>query len=189
MGQYFNSEKWVDSYIGAVRDVVIRPGEFFGNLPAATLYGSSLMFLTITLAVPLLVSALASFGITLLFTPIVWLLAIASVWIWSWYLGWAVRTFAKQPLDTVNAFQICAYANVPMLLAWLPVLNLLITIWSVALQWFGLTRSCGVSSGVAMAILLVPLLVLSVSLGLLIVLLGIYAAQNGIQLPQMPTMI
>ena len=189
MAQYFNSEQWVDSYIGAVRDVVARPAEFFTGLPKATQYGASLMFFSITLAIPLLVFALASFGLALLVAPFIWLMAVASTWLWAWYLSWAVRGFARQELDTVNAFQICAYANVPMLLSWLPVVGMLVTVWSIALQWFGLTRSCNVSSGVAMAILLVPLLVLSLSLGILVVLLGIYAAQNGLQMPQMPTLI
>lgn len=186
MAQYFSSDQWVDSYIGAVRDLVARPGKFFGGLPQATAYGPSLMFLTVTLAVPLLIYALLSFGIALLIAPFLWLLIVVSNWLWAWYLGWAVRSFTQQQLSTVQAFQICAYANAPMLLSWLPVIGVLITVWSVVLQWFGLTRSCNVGSGAAMAILLLPLLVLSISLGILIVLLGIYAAQHGIQIPQMP---
>lgn len=183
MAQYFQSDQWVDSYIGAVRDVVTKPGEFFSGLPRATAYGPAIFFFSVTLAVPLLIFVLMSFGIMLLVAPFVWLLALAATWIWAWYLGWAVRSFAKQELDTIHAFQISAYANVPMLISWVPTVGLFATIWSIALQWFGLTRNCGVSSGVALAILLVPMLIISISLGVLVMLLGIFAAQHGIQMP------
>jgi len=183
MANYFQSEQWFDSYVAAVRDVVTKPDEFFRDMPKASAYGGSLFFFTVTLAVPLLIYVLFSFGLALLVAPFVWLVAVAATWLWAWYLGWAVRTFARQELDTVNAFQICAYANVPMLLAWLPVVGILATIWSIALTWFGLTRSCKVGSGSALAILLVPLLILSISGGILAVLLGVLAAQHGMQMP------
>jgi len=181
MANYFNSEQWFDSYVAAVRDIVTKPDAFFRELPKATAYGNSLFFFTVTLAVPLLIYVLFSFGFALLIAPFIWLVAVAATWLWAWYLGWAVRTFARQQLDTVNAFQICAYANVPMLLAWLPVVGMLATIWSIALTWFGLTRTCQVSSGSALAILLVPLLLISISGGVLAILVAALVTHSGMQ--------
>jgi len=179
MAQYFQTEQWLDSYIGTARDIITKPAEFFDTLPKAEGYGPSLMFFTITLAIPLLVYALMSLGMALLAAPVVWLLSVVMTWIWAWYLGWAVRTFVKQPLDTVNAFQICAYANVPMLLSWVPLVGIVVTIWTIVLEWMALTRSCNASSGAALAILLIPLLIVGISGAILAVLIGIYMSQQG----------
>ncbi len=185
MAEYFRTEQWLDSFIAAVRDVVTRPGEFFEGMPKAEGYGPAIVFFTITLAVPFVIYALISLGLALIAAPFVWVLGLATTWVWAWYLGWAVRMFAKGSLDTVNAFQICAYANVPVLLSWVPIVGPLVGIWTLVLQWYGLTRHAKVGSGAALAIILVPALILSLSIGALIVLLGVAASQ----MPEMQHMM
>jgi len=179
MSSYFDGNKPVDSFISAVRDLVVAPGEFFKQMPNTEGYGPGIFFLTITLAVPLLIAAMMTLGFSLFLAPVIWLVMLASTWLWAWYLGWAVRVFAKKELSTINAFQICAYANAPMLLAWIPVLSFITGLWSLALEWLGLTRYAGVSSGTALLILLVPIVVLMLSFTVLIVLIAVLASKHG----------
>ena len=86
-------------------------------------------------------------------------------------------------MSTIDAFQISAYGNVPMLLAWVPVLNMVTGLWSLVLEWFGLTRFAGVSSGVALLVLIVPMIVLMLSMTLLVVLIAVFASQFQQSLP------
>ncbi len=184
MSEYFHRENWVDSYIAATRDLLLKPGEFFSSLPETDHYANSMLFLVITVSVPTLIIALGTFGASLLVAPLVWLMVLGGAWLWAWYMQWAVRVCCKIKLSTVQAFHICSYANMPLLLVWVPLLNAVTGIWSLALMWMGLTRSVGVSSGKALAILLVPFLLIMISGSILIALLMTYAAQNGITVPE-----
>jgi len=184
MSEYFHRNNWVDSYIAATRDLLLKPGEFFATLPETNHYTDSILFLVITVSVPTLIIALGTLGASLLVAPLVWLVVLAGAWLWAWYLQWAVRVCCKSSLSTVQAFQICSYANMPLLLVWVPLLNAVTGIWSLALMWMGLTRNVGVSSGKALAILLIPFLLIMVSGSILIALLMTYAAQNGISVPE-----
>jgi hypothetical protein len=179
MATYFDGDKPIESFAAAVRDVVTAPGLFFEQMPKAEAYGPAVYFLTLTLAVPLLIGAMMTLGFSLFLAPVMWLFALAATWLWAWYLGWAARVFGKRELSTPDAFQICAYANVPILLAWVPVLNVVLGLWSLVLEWFGLTRYAGVSSGVALLILLVPMIILMLSMTALIVLVAVLASQNA----------
>jgi len=179
MASYFEGEKPIESFAAVVSDVVTAPGAFFEQMPKAETYGSAVYFLSITLAVPLLIGAMMTLGFSLFFAPVIWLFVLAATWLWAWYLGWAVRVFGKRGLSTQDAFQICAYANVPVILAWIPILNVALGLWSLVLEWFGLTRYAHVSSGVALLILLVPMIILMLSMTVLVVLLAVFASQNA----------
>ncbi|MDX8401811.1 MAG: YIP1 family protein [Mariprofundaceae bacterium] len=183
MTGYFKTDDWLDSFIAAVKGVVTSPGAFFEGMPKADAWTAPVLFFTLTLAPTLLIGGLATLGFGLLLAPVVWAFALAGTWLWAWYLGWAVRTFVKGELDTLNAFQICAYSNTPMLIGWLPFVGQLLWVWSLALQWIGLTRKVGVSSGAALLILVVPAVIVALSLGALFVALTAYLAQSGISLP------
>ncbi|HKI61232.1 MAG TPA: YIP1 family protein [Mariprofundaceae bacterium] len=179
MSAYFEGEKPIESFAAAVRDVVVAPGLFFEQMPKTEAYGPSVYFLSLTLAVPLLIGAMMTLGFSLFLAPFLWLVMLALTWLWAWYLSWAVKLFGKQALSTPDAFQICAYANVPILLAWVPVLNVVLGLWSLALEWYGLTRYAHVSSGVALLILLVPMIILMLSMTVLVVLIAVFASQNA----------
>jgi len=114
---YFDSNKPIESFAAAVRDVVIAPSAFFEHMPKTESYASAIYFLTISLAVPLLIGALMTLGFSLFLAPIIWVVMLLATWLWAWYLAWAARVFGKKELSTIDAFQISAYVNVPMLLA------------------------------------------------------------------------
>ncbi len=179
MSDYFESARPVESFAAALRHLAVSPGIFFAQMPRATGYSNAVWFLSITLAVPLFVWTMMSLGMALFLAPLLWLVMLAGTWLWAWYLGWAVRLFAGRELSTVDAFHICAYANAPALLAWVPVLNVVIGIWSLILEWFGLTRYAGIGSGTALLILIVPMIVLMLSVAVLAILVGMLATQHG----------
>jgi len=179
MASYFDATKPIETFAAAVRDVVTGPSAFFEQMPKTETYGLAVYVLTLTLAVPLLIGAMMTLGFSLFFAPLIWLFMLAATWLWAWYLAWAARVFGKRELSTPDAFQICAYANVPMLLAWVPVLNVILTLWSLVLQWYGLTRYAGVSSGVAQLVVLVPMIFMMLSTAALVVLVVVFATQHG----------
>ncbi len=186
MAEYFQGDRFFDSFIAAAKDVIIRPGEFFAGMPKAEAYGPAIAFFTLTMVPVFIIWALTTLGFAFVFEPFIWLFAVVSTWLWAWYLGWAVRVFTKRELDTVNAFQLLAYANTPFIFSWIPVFNVISGVWVFVLQWIGLTRSAGVSGGAALLILIVPAILMATSLGVLIVLLTALAAQQGFQLPHFP---
>ena len=183
MSMYFDRRNWVDSYIGSLRSLLMHPGSFYAGLPEAHDYVNSLWFLIITVSVPTLVIAAGTLGVSLFLAPMFWLFVVMGTWLWAVYLRWVLRVFAKKEVRTAHAFEICAYANAPLLLAWVPLVNAVVGIWSFVLMWLGLTRNLGLGSGMALAILLVPFLIMTLSGGVLLALLGTYAVQNGMTPP------
>lgn len=173
----------MDSYIGSLRSLLTHPGAFYASLPKAHDYANSLWFLIITVSVPTLVIAAGTLGISLFLAPMFWLFVVAGTWLWAVYLRWVIRVFAKKEVPTAHAFEICAYANAPLLLAWVPLVNAVVGIWSLVLMWLGLTRNLRLSSGMALIILLVPFLIMTISGGVLLALLSTYAVQNGMAPP------
>lgn len=184
MTTYFSTDDPVTSMVGAIRDVITTPGDFFANMPADKGYGNSIIFLTVTLLIPFLIILAPTGGMGMLILPVAVIFMLLMTWLWAWYLGWAVRRFCHGDLSTADAFQICAYSNVPNLLAWIPILNILASFWTLFLEWRGLVSFARIRSGQAIAVLLVPLVVILISVAILGMLLGIMMEQFGITPPE-----
>jgi hypothetical protein len=186
MPTYFSTADFVNSLAGTIRDIFTRPTEFFRQMPKATSYKEATILLILMLAVPILIGILLTGGFSLHVMPLLLLVAIpftlAAAWLWAWYLSWAVRRFTGGSLGTMDAFQLYAYSNIPSLFSWIPMVNVVMGFWSIYLEWKGLTTYAGVSSGKALLIIFVPLIVLIVSGAMLAILLGIYLSQS----PQPP---
>lgn len=183
MPAYFSSADFVGSLAGAVRDVFTHPTEYFRQMPVATSYKDSAILLVIVLAVPLGLSVLLNGSLAMHFAPFLALLVIpfslASAWLWAWYLSWAVRRFSGGNLSIIDAFQLYAYSSIPGLFSWVPMLNFIMGIWSVYLEWKGLTTFAGVSNGKAMMIIFLPIIILIISGAVLAVLVGIFLSQHS----------
>jgi hypothetical protein len=187
MPMYFSTADFLGSLAGAIRDVFTRPTEFFRQMPQATSYKDGAILLILMLAVPILLGILfTTGGLALHLLPVILLfgipVALAGAWLWAWYLGWAVRTFTSGQLSTRDAFLLYAYSNIPSLFSWVPLINVVMGIWSIYLEWKGLTAYAGVSGGKALLIIFVPLIVLAVSGAVLAVLIGVFMSQS----PQPP---
>jgi hypothetical protein len=181
MATYFSTTDFLGSLAGAVRDVFTRPTEFFRQMPQATSYKEGVILLILMLALPILLGILFTGGLGLHLMPVMLLVAIpfalAAAWLWAWYLSWAVHRFTSGQLSTMDAFQLYAYSNIPSLFSWVPLVNVVMGVWSIYLEWKGLTAYAGVSGGKALMIIFVPLIVLLVSGAVLAILLGVYLAQ------------
>ena len=182
MPTYFSTADFLGSLAGCIRDIFTRPTEFFRQMPKATSYKEAVILLILMLAVPILLGILLTGGLSLHVMPVMLLVAIpfalAAAWLWAWYLSWAVRKFAGGQLSTMDAFQLYAYSNIPSLFSWIPLVNVVMGFWSIYLEWKGLTAYAGVSSGKALLIIFVPLIVLLVSGAVLAILLGVYLSQQ-----------
>lgn len=182
MPTYFSTADPVASLAGTIRDVLTRPTAFFRQMPADGSYWHSSILLLIVLAAPLMLGVFLSSGfiphISVLLLIVTTPFALASAWLWAWYLAWAVRHFVQAgSLSTREAFRLYAYSNVPSLFSWIPGINVFTGLWSLYLQWKGLTAFAGVGGGRALMILILPLAVLVASGVILFMLIGVYLTQ------------
>lgn len=162
------------------------PSTYFAEMPVAQGYKNSMVLLIIYLIIPALIISIFSGVITIIFIlPVFLLLGIVGTWSWAWYLGWAARTFCKASLTTADAFQICAYGAAPVVFSMIPLLGVITTLWNLYLNWQGLISHAKIGGGSALLIILASFVVLGASLLLLVILLFHFAAQTGINLPQM----
>lgn len=182
MPTYFSTTDPMASLAGAIRDVLTRPTAFFRQMPADGSYGAGIILLLIVLIAPLMLGVFLSSG----FIPhvsVLWLIAtmplsLLSAWLWAAYLAWAARRFSQSTLSTREAFWLYAYSNVPSLFSWIPGVNVITGLWSLYLQWKGLTMYAGVGGGRALLILILPLAVLIASGVILFILIGVYLSQQ-----------
>jgi len=182
MPTYFSASDPTATLAGTVRDVLTRPTTFFRQMPSGGSYWDSIMLLIVVLAAPLMLGILLSSGLIphipmLLLIVTTLPFALASAWLWAWYLSWAVRSFSPGNLSTREAFRLYAYSNVPNLFSWIPGINVITGLWSLYLQWKGLTVFAGTGGGRALGILILPLCVLIASGAILFVLVGAYLSQ------------
>lgn len=162
MGGEASRGNWLENYLTKVRELALRPGAFFATHPVANHYAESLGFLLITASIPMLIYAVHTLGAALFVTPLVWLFVCAGNWLWAVYLRWMARLLCKKTLTTAHAFQICSYANMPLLASWIPHVNTVTGIWTLALMWLGLTRGAGLDGVRALIILVIPFLLIAV---------------------------
>lgn len=168
---YFSGNQAIQTLFPTIKALLTRPRIFFEQMPRAIYRRDAIFFATIVifgfsfLSVPF-------YSMLLLFLlPLTWGLALVGLWLWSQYLRWAVRTFTGSKLSMANAFQLSAYAALPMVLATIPYVGILAGLWSLYLLWLGLIGYCKISGGKAAMVLFVPLAVLAASTAVLVSML------------------
>jgi len=182
---YFSSERIGETLLPSFKATMTSPTPCFENMPVAQDYKNSMVLLVIYLLIPALIASIFSGLITIVFIlPMFLLFGIVGTWSWAWYLAWAARTFCKSSLTTADAFQICAYGAAPIIFSMIPIVGIITTLWSLYLNWQGLVSHARIGGGSALLIILVSFVVLGISLLLLVVSLFYFAAQTGINLPE-----
>lgn len=160
---YFSGNQPMQSLAPAVKALLSSPRSFFEHMPRAAYRWDAIFFVSIVVFIASFLSV-PFFSMTFLFMlPVTWGLSLIALWLWSKYLSWAVRSFAKQKLSSTNAFQFSAYATFPMALSSIPYLGLITSLWSLYLLWLALVARCKVSGGASAAILLLPIVLLAAS--------------------------
>lgn len=184
---YFDTGRMSDTLWPACKAALTSPRALFAEMPATAGYSHSIVLLTIITVIGTLLGFLFNFGgfMLLFLLPFIWLFSLLSIWTWAAYLGWAVRTFTDQQLDTVNAFQLATYASMPLLFGFLPLFGLIANLWSLYLTWVALVARVQVKDGVALMIIIVPILILILSLAVLVILLFTLMPQMQDHMQQM----
>lgn len=168
---YFDSNRPVETFLSSVKLVLTSPRSFLEQMPPAYYYRDGIFLLTLIVMGASILSTPFYNVLFLFMLPMTWGLILISLRLWAGYLSWAVGTFAKQKLSSKRAFQLSAYASVPLLFSFVPVLALIATLWNLYLMWLGLVAHCKVSGFSALMIIVVPLLVLIASTVVLVILL------------------
>ncbi|HXH72606.1 MAG TPA: YIP1 family protein [Mariprofundaceae bacterium] len=161
---YFNINRMTETLIPACKAVIMEPRATFEQMPKTGFYrdGFGLLSLIILAAAAISVPFI---GFVLIFLlPFIWGTLLICYRLWASYLSWAVRTFGQQKLNPINAFQLSAYAAVPMVLGFVPVLGIVASLWNLYLLWLALVANVKVKESTALVIIAVPTLVLTVSL-------------------------
>ncbi|MDQ6965800.1 MAG: YIP1 family protein [Mariprofundaceae bacterium] len=158
---YFESNRPAGSFIAALKNLVTRPREFFAGMPFAVFYSSSLFFASIVIFM-LTFLAVPAYNLGMLFMlPFTWGSILIGMWMLSNYMSWSVKAFAGSKLTTANAFQLSAYAFAPMMFAGLSWGGFAAFLWSMYLLWLGLTAHCRISGARAVAVIIVPVIVVA----------------------------
>jgi len=138
------------------------PQQFFQALPPTHRFQGSILILT---AVSMLSGFIAYpfYGALMMFMfPVVWIVLVSGLLMWSHFLSWGIRTFSASRLVPSNAFAISAHASVPLVLGFIPWLGALALLYSLYLMWVGIVERGRISSGLAIGLLSVPILLLLV---------------------------
>jgi len=169
---YFQSNSPVPTLIPSVRALITRPREFFAGMPFAVFYRNSLFFVSIMIFL-LTFLAVPFYSLGMLFMlPFTWGCVLIGMRLLAAYLSWAVNAFAGARLTTANAFQLSAYAFLPMIFVGLSWAGLAAFMWNIYLLWLGLTAHCRIPAGRAVLVLIVPLLIVAMIGGAMMFALG-----------------
>jgi len=169
---YFQSNRPGGSFISSLKALLIRPREFFADMPFAVFYGNSLFFASIIIfALTFLAVPFYSIGM-LFMVPFTWGSILIGMWFLSAYMSWAVKAFGGGKLTQANAFQLSAYALMPMLFIGLSWAGVAAFVWSMYLVWLGLVAHCRIAAGRAVLVLAFPLLTVAMIGGAMMFALG-----------------
>lgn len=158
---YFESNRPAGSFLAALKALATRPREFFAGMPFAVFYGGSLFFASIVIFI-LTFLAVPAYDLGMLFMlPFTWGSILIGMWMLSGFMCWGVKVFAGVRLTPANAFQISAYAFAPMMFAGLSWGGIAAFLWSMYLLWLGLGAHCRISGGRALAVIVVPLIIVA----------------------------
>jgi len=165
---YFEANRPAQTLISTMRTLFVQPRAFFAAMPVAIFYRNSVFFVSI-IVFALSFLAIPVYGMTMLFLlPATWGVVLIALRFLGAYLRWGVTTLGKARLSTMNAFQLAAYAFLPMLFSTLSWFGVVALLWSIYLLWLGLVAHCKIKAGTALTIVAVPASLLILIGGVLI---------------------
>lgn len=176
MTNYFSLDQIAHSFASSVGAISKSPRIFFEEMPVATEYLDSLVFLSIILIFPgveaLYFSSVENMPV--LFLSII-LGGLGITWLWTEYTHIALRMFARVDVDKASLFRLSAYASAPNILHATIIFSPPAFVWQIYLLWRGLVSHTGVDSGTASVIVAIPvvmLLCLSLAVVMMLTLMG-----------------
>ncbi len=169
---YFQSNRPAQTFLAALKSLLTQPREFFAGAPFAVFYGNSLFFASIIIFILTFV-AVPFYSLGMLFMlPFTWGCILIGMWMLAAYISWGVKAFGGARLTPANAFQLSAYAFAPMMFVGLSWGGTVAFLWSMYLLWLGLVSHCRISGGRAVAVIIVPLIIVAMIGGAMMFALG-----------------
>ena len=184
MHRYFSSKRIGETLFPSFKGVLATPNEYFVGMPDSDEYRDSMWLLSIYLAIPALMTGLATGVLSILIIlPLSLVLGLPATWMWAAYLSWAARRFCDSQLTTADAFRICAYSSAPLVFSWIPILGLVAWLWNLYLNWQGLISHAKLGAGASLLIIFAAFFIMALSFAILIALLFYASAHYGVQIP------
>jgi hypothetical protein len=163
----FNTKDFIKSFVGVTKTVLIKPSDFYQNMPATGGFLSPVVFLAVCLGVSGILAAIIAGVNVSLFIKII----IAGV-IFSFIGAGILHFIAQQFFGGKGAYEgmyrVVAYAGAVNLLAWIPVVGFLAALYGFYLQIVGVEKVHQITTGQAVVTVLIALavyLILSLLVG------------------------
>src|SRR4030042_5974339 len=135
----FNNKDFLNSFIGVMKTVLVRPNDFYEHMPVTGGYAPPFIFLVVCLGVSGLLAAIIAGVDVLLFLKLVIFGAIFS-FIGAGILHLIAQQFFEGKAGYEGVYRAVAYAGVVSLLTWIPIVGLLAGLYGLYLEIGGLER-------------------------------------------------
>lgn len=164
-GSSFDVQAFLQSFISTAREIVLSPQVFYGNMPTSSGFVEPILFFAVSCIPNVLMSTLTTFN------PLMGILSILIAFIGSFAgagLGFGLsKAMGGTPPSFEAVYRVFAYAGVVGLVTWVPFVGPLLGLYAIVLQYFGLKRVCGMSTGQTIAVCVISG-ILSLVIGFLV---------------------
>jgi hypothetical protein len=148
---------FIKSFIGVVRTVVLKPSDFYQNMPTTGGFSSPLIFLAVCLGISGIISAIIWGTVAGFFYFLIFGLIFS-------FIGAAILHFIAQHFFEgkgayEGVYRVVAYAGVMSLLSWIPIVGIFAGLYGLYLQIVGLEKVHKVTAGQAVVTVLIALAV------------------------------
>ncbi|MCJ7663391.1 MAG: YIP1 family protein [Desulfobacterales bacterium] len=150
----FNSKDFLNSFIGVMKTVLVKPKDFYQNMPVTGGFSPPFVFLAICLGVSGILAAIIAGVDVFLFLKLVIFGAIFS-FIGAGILHLIAQQFFEGKGAYEGVYRTVAYAGVVNLLTWIPVVGFLAGLYGLYLQIVGLEKVHKITAGQAVVTVLI----------------------------------
>jgi hypothetical protein len=150
----FNSKDFLNSFIGVMKTVLVKPNDFYQHMPVTGGYAPPFVFLAICLGVSGILAAIIASVDVFLFLKLVIFGAIFS-FIGAGILHLIAQQFFEGKGAYEGVYRTVAYAGVVNLLTWIPVVGFLAGLYGLYLQIVGLEKVHKITAGQAVVTVLI----------------------------------
>ncbi len=150
----FNNKDFLNSFIGVMKTVLVRPNDFYEHMPVTGGYAPPFIFLAVCLGVSGFLAAIIAGVDVFLFLKLVIFGAIFS-FIGAGILHLIAQQFFEGKGGYEGVYRAVAYAGVVNLLTWIPIVGLLAGLYGLYLQIVGLEKVHKMTAGQAMVTVLI----------------------------------
>jgi hypothetical protein len=153
----FNSKDFLNSFIGVMKTVLVRPRDFYQNMPTTGGFSPPFVFLAVCLGVSGILAAILNYGESR--TIVALFVFFFFQVIFSFIAAGILHLIAQQFFEGKGAYEgvyrTVAYAGVVYLVTWIPVVGVIPFLYGLYLQMVGLERVHKITAGQAVVTVLI----------------------------------